>query len=93
MNYLLVIIHSLTGVVGPWLWRARAFDILPLASPAWLPARLQQATVNEIIITGVRRKPTCLQKRPHRCLTHYCTSDTPVPFLQAKRVFERRCRW
>mmetsp|Transcript_16607 Transcript_16607/g.49684 ORF Transcript_16607/g.49684 Transcript_16607/m.49684 type:complete len:406 (-) Transcript_16607:348-1565(-) len=52
-NYLLVIINWITAAVGPWLWAAPAFDVLPFDPPKWLHPRIASATVNEFVITFV----------------------------------------
>ncbi len=57
-NYLLVIINWITAAVGPWLWAAPLFDVLPFQPPAWLHPRVASATVNEFIITFVSAFPS-----------------------------------
>lgn len=52
-NYTLVALHWFTAVVGPEVWRTGLFELLHLSPPAWLPARLQRAAVNELVITMV----------------------------------------
>lgn len=53
-NYTLVALHWFTAVVGPEVWRTTVFELLHLSPPAWLPARLQRAAVNELVTTMVR---------------------------------------
>ena len=60
-NYTLVALHWFTAVVGPEVWRTGLFELLHLSPPAWLPARLQRAAVNELVTTMVRPKLGRLQ--------------------------------
>ena len=75
---MLVLINWITAAVGPWLWAAPLFDVLPFDPPKLLHPRIASATVNEFVITFVS-----VPSAPH---------VLPLPVVVASQVSTRFLR-